>query len=81
MESSSYRALAAAVLMRAIKDAYGQARKGVREEALRFLRPHNEVLVGYCEGLDLDPEAFCAAVHENGIEWCRSKGIKRALEV
>jgi hypothetical protein len=80
MESSPYRALAAAVLMRAIKDAYGQAPKGVREEARRFLRPHNAVLVDYCEGLDLDPEAFCAAVHENGPQWCRSTGIKRSLE-
>lgn len=81
--SNPYRALAAAVLMRAIHDAYGKARgapKGTREEARRFLRPHNETLRAYCDGLDLDPVAFCRAVHENGPDWVKSKSIKKLAE-
>jgi hypothetical protein len=75
-----YRARAAAVLMRAIKDAYGMASKQDKDDARRFLRPHNDLLREYCDHLDLDPVAFCAAVHKNGPDWCRSKSIKRALE-
>jgi hypothetical protein len=70
-----HRALAAAVLNRAISDAYGiAAATPERRSARRFLRPHARGLQFWCTVLDLDPRAFCVAAHKNGPDWVRKRG-------
>lgn len=82
-DGAPYRALAARVLMLAIRDAHGvvvraggktraaSARRAasIKAEALGFLDPDNPVLAAYCDGLDFDPEAFCDAARTNGSRW------------
>lgn len=68
------RSLAASVILRAIKDAYGrmdmpvtkQQRQTHAATARAFLRPDNPDLAFYCAILDLDPVALCEAVEKNG---------------
>lgn len=73
--SHGYRALAAAVITRAIKDAHGHAggpgvAKATRQSRYRsakaFLDPENEQFRLYCDMLDLEPEALYDAIRRNG---------------
>lgn len=73
---ADYRPLAAAILTRAILDAHGHLgasratspadRKAIVADAKAFLTPDNHHMTALCEGLDLDPDAFVAAVRRNG---------------
>lgn len=74
-EYRGYRALAAAVIIRAVKDAYGSIddpasgrakRAAIRQEAREFLRPGNEMFDVLCDGLDLDPAATSQAIKLRG---------------
>lgn len=75
----SYRGLAAAVVLRAIKDAHGQSndvmgrtrKRKVRDEARRFLSARNPNFAFLCDGLDLDPVALVEAVKTNGPAFAR----------
>ena len=69
-----FRALAAAVLVRAIKDAHFQTddkltkkeRASIRGCARDFMRPENELFRVYCGLLDYDPDAVAEGVKRNG---------------
>lgn len=71
---SGHRALAAAVILRAIKDTHGAAgpgltksvRRGHYESARAFLDPGNADFRLYCDALDLDPVALYEAIRRRG---------------
>jgi stage V sporulation protein SpoVS len=73
-QNDGYRALAAAVLVRAIKDAHGQTdgalsiRQGVEFQqcARGFLRPNDEMLKVYCGLLDYNPVAVAEGAKQRG---------------
>lgn len=73
MRRDPHRALVAAVLIRAIRDAHGSVPTGHRRSAVAFLRLGNVELEGFCDLIDLDPSAFLLAVDTNGTAWCRSR--------
>lgn len=77
---SGTRALASAVLMRAIRDLYGAVPASATASARRFLRPTSPTLQFYCDGLDLEPEALLSAIRKNGPAWARSGRPVRVLE-
>jgi hypothetical protein len=76
-----HRALAAAVLIRAIKDGHGaidggvvgrQKRIEVRRDARAFLKHENEVFQLMCDCIDLDPVALSEAIKTRGANTARS---------
>lgn len=66
MNPRRIRGLAAAVLTRAIRDAFQATPSRHRQDARHFLRPGNPQLALYCELLGWDPEVFLGAVQANG---------------
>lgn len=61
-----YKALAAAVLMTAVRDLKRRDSGSRRECALAFFRPDGEMLRLYCAMLDLDPQATSTAAYRCG---------------
>lgn len=82
MTDSPPRAIAAAVLLRAVKDAYGSSVPACyRQSAQRFLHPENPEYHLYCDALDLDPQALLEAVKRNGRRWFDRKFPLREKEI
>lgn len=70
-----FRALLAAILMRAIRDAHGTAPAGHRRSAQLFLRRGNRRLEDYCSLLDIEPDALLTAVRANGAAWAAGRRV------
>lgn len=61
-----YRALASAVILRAIKDVHERGPGSVRECARSFLSPNDEMFNVYCGLLGYDPRATVQAIRRRG---------------
>ena len=81
-----YRRLAAAVIIRAIKDANGHLgnelepksnRRTIAQDAREFLRADNAMFQTYCDGIDLEPTALLAAIRRNGAEFAMQASRER----
>ena len=75
MNDYGLRALSAAVLTRAVKDATGRiderapskrARREIMADAKEFLDPKHETLQLFCAVLDYEPDAFIEAAKRRG---------------
>lgn len=81
MTASGYRALAAAVLIRAVRDAHGDlsttqsgdVRKRIVQDACAFLDPENERLAFFCDAIDIEPASFIEAVKKRGNVYRKSE--------
>lgn len=80
---SGYRALAAAVITRAVKDANGsldgpalgrEKRTAIRLDAIAFRQPANEMFQLWCGVLDMDPAALSEAIKRRGANFTRTAG-------